>query len=277
MFNMIKKIQCLLLIAVLCLGAYIPTAFADKILFFSPTRVTLSDKDKVEVINISNLSDIARAYKISFQDLVMTKDGVTTPVENFEYSSKRMMRFVPREFVLQPGERQTVRIMARVKPDTPAGEYHTHVRFLEDVSQRNEINEPKEGEGASIAAPLAYEALIPAVLSHGDVTTTLGMKNVRTSKVAENGHVKIDLDITRSGNGQGLAFVDTDYVTPNGSVTPATPRRTIYIYRELDERSKDYDFALKENIPAGTKLKVTLYDSPSEDAQPVQDLVVDIP
>ena len=275
--NMIKQLQIFLLIAILALGAFVSTSYADKILFFSPTRVLLNDNDKVEVINISNLSEIARAYKISFQDLVMTEDGITTPVDSFEYSARRMMRFVPREFVLQPGDRQSVRIMSRIKSDTPDGEYHTHLRFLEDVTQRNQINEKKEGQGASIAAPLAYEALIPAVLSHGKIETTIGMKDARISRVADSGNLRIDLSVTREGNGQGVAFVNTDYVNADGSLTPATPRRTIYIYRELSERTKDYNFASLEAGGSAQKIKLTLYDSPSADARPVQEVVLDIP
>jgi len=149
---MIKQLQIFLLIAILALGAFVSTSYADKILFFSPTRVLLNDNDKVEVINISNLSEIARAYKISFQDLVMTEDGITTPVD-----------------------------------------------------------------------------------------------------------------------------VNTDYVNADGSLTPATPRRTIYIYRELSERTKDYNFASLEAGGSAQKIKLTLYDSPSADARPLQEVVLDIP
>jgi len=134
---MTKKLLHALAITVFCFGLMPVLAHADKVLFFTPTRVVLNDTDKVEVMNITNLSQITRAYKISFQDQVMTYEGYTTSVDNFEYSAKRMLRFVPREFTLEPGERQTVRIMTRIRPDTKEGEYHTHVRFLEDVSQRN--------------------------------------------------------------------------------------------------------------------------------------------
>ena len=68
----------------------------------------------------------------------MTEEGVTAPVESFDLSAKRMIRYVPRQFTLAPGERQTVRVMSRIGPQTEDGEYHTHLRFLEDVTQRKE-------------------------------------------------------------------------------------------------------------------------------------------
>ena len=113
---------------------------ADKVLFFTPTRVLLNDLDNVELINITNLSPLTRAYQVRAQDLIMTEEGVTAPVESFDLSAKRMIRYVPRQFTLAPGERQTVRVMSRIGPQTEDGEYHTHLRFLEDVTQRKELN-----------------------------------------------------------------------------------------------------------------------------------------
>ena len=245
---------------------------ADKVLFFTPTRITMDDSSKVKVMSITNLSNISRAYKISFQDQVMTPEGVTASVDNFEYSAKRMLRFVPRNFVLKPGERQTIRIMMRVRPNTTEGEYHTHIRFLEDVSKRHKINPKKPGESASIAAPIAYEALIPAIISHGNINTKINMKSAKLFKGSKKNNYKINLILSRQGNGQGTAYIDTNYVAPNGKETIVTPRRTVYIYRELSERKKDYNFTIPAGLPKGGSIKVSLYDNTENDAVPVKEL-----
>jgi len=248
----------------------VPSAFADKVLFFTPTRVNLNEQDKIEVMNITNLSKITRAYKISFQDLVMTPEGITAPVDNFEYSAKRMLRFVPREFTLKPGERQTVRIMARIGSNVAEGDYHTHVRFLEDVTKRDELNpiDPNSRQ-AAIAAPLAYEALIPATVTKGNINVALDMNNLRLQRNA-NGSLKAIMNITRSGNGQGIARIATTYTPPNGKEVSVTPRRTVYIYRELNQRTKDYDFSIPADLPQGGTLKFSLYDSDDAGAKPIK-------
>lgn len=271
-----KKIFYVLLIAIIGSSIFAGFSYADKVLFFTPTRVLLNDDKKVEVMNISNLSGIARAYKVTFQDQVMTAEGYTTPVDNFEFSAKRLLRFVPREFVLQPGDRQTIRIMSRLRPDTADGEYHTHIRFLEDVSRRNEINPERQQGEATIAAPLAYEALIPAVISHGSVKTTMDIKDAKISKAA-NGEYAISLMLTRQGNGQGVAHVVTQYVAPDGSVTTVTPRRTVYIYRETNARKKDYNFTLPADLPKGGKLQITLHDSKIKDAPTLKKITLALP
>lgn len=263
---------CVLMVTVL----YSAKTYASKVLFFTPTRVLLDDQKKVEVMNITNLSEITRAYKISFQDQVMTHEGYTTSVDNFEYSAKRMLRFVPRDFTLEPGERQTIRIMSRLRPDTAEGEYHTHVRFLEDVSQRDKLNPKPEGQ-ASISAPLAYEALIPAIISHGNVRNNIGLKDAEISKNTETGKYDVNLILTREGNGQGVAYVDTSYIAPNGEASTVTPRRTVYIYREITERKKDYDFTLPEGLAPGGTIKISISDDAKRGAGPVKEVTLPLP
>lgn len=254
--------------------ALIPQASAEKILFLSPTRVNLNEKDRVEVINVSNLSDVARAYKISAQDLIMTRDGVTTPVDSFDYSAKRMIRFVPREFILKPGDRQTIRIMSRVPRDAQDGDYHTHIRFLEDVTQRDKLN-PRQGEGARIEAPLAYEALIPAVVSKGTVEVTLDMPSLTIKKSGKK--YEALATVTRAGNGQGIGHIESVIVNADSTESEFTPRRTVYIYRETDERTKAIDFPETDIIKAGKTVKFKFYDSDAKDAAPIKEITKTLP
>ena len=274
---MTKKTKYIFALIAFVISLFPALSYAEKVLFFTPTRVLLNDNKNVEVMNITNLSDITRTYNISFQDQVMTYQGFTTPVDNFEHSAKRLLRFVPRDFTLAPGERQTIRIMSRLRPETQNGEYHTHIRFLEDVSKRHENNPPKPNQNATISAPLAYEALIPIILSHGDVSTSVGVKDVKISKNPDNGNYKIDLVLTREGNGQGIAYVDTHYIGPDGESKTVTPRRTVYLYREINERIKDYEFAVPQDLPKGGSLKVIVYDKNTPDATHVKELTLALP
>lgn len=260
-------------IAVVCL---IPAqAYADKILFFSPSRVILNDAAKVEVLNITNLSSAARAYTVSTEDLIMTPEGVTSPVENFDYSAKRMIRFVPRKFVLQPGERQAVRVMGRIKGDVGDGDYHTHLKFLEDASQRSTLNPSKDKQQATISAPLAYETMIPVIFSHGKTEAKLSIDKSAISSQVDK--VKIDLKIGRSGNGQGIGFVHTHYIDAKGSAEILTPRRTVNVYRELDQRNFSYDFKLAKKLDPAGKIRVYLHDTDDKDSKPIGFVELDIP
>ena len=167
--------------------------------------------------------------------------------------------------------------MSRISDDIEDGDYHTHIRFLEDVTQRDVINPLKEGSQASISAPLAYEALIPAIISHGAVSAKVDLKNATISKDPESGKIVIKTIVTREGNGQGTAYLDTEYVAPDGNSIVATPRRTVYLYREIGERVKDIDFSLAEDVVPGGSFRLTLYDSPTKDASPVKQVNLALP
>lgn len=267
------------LFSVLILTLFVTTSVqAEKVLFFSPTRVLLNDKDRVETISITNLSKYARSYNISVENLVMTEEGVTAQVEHFDYSAKRMLRFVPRKFDLQPNQRQTVRIMSRIPPDAGDGDYHAHLRFLENISRGAALNEKPQEGNSSMQAYLSYAAAIPVVISHGRVETGVGMKDVRVETGEKRNDITVKMRVTRDGNGQGVAYFDTNYVAPSGTESTATVRRTAYIYRELNERDYSYNFSLPDNIPPkGGSLKISIFDSNKENAEPVDQITVPIP
>ena len=258
------------------LSSFWGLAMAERLIFI-PTRVLLSHNNNVEQVYFTNQSSISRSYIVTTQDIVMTERGITAPVENFAFSSKRFIDHFPHQFTLAPGERQTVRVMSRIGPQTEDGEYHTHLRFLEDVTQRKELNKDKPGQAATIAAPLAYEALIPVILSHGNVSTQVNMTNPRIVKTNVPNEYRIDVTMTRQGNGQGTAYVDTTYTDPSGNPIVATPRRTVYIYREIDQRNKDIVFQLPPGTPTGGNVTLSLFDSPDDGAPLINQLTIPLP
>lgn len=252
---------------------------AETALFLSPTRIQLDDETKVGVINVTNMSDKVKAYSISIENLIMTAEGVTTQVDNFEFSAKRMVRFVPREFTLEPGERQSIRIMARVKPGTPDGDYHSHIHFLEDVAKSNELNKDRDGNTAKgkIEVQFAYSALVPVVVTHGKVSSTVGMKDPKIAwKDKATKLLSLAMQLTRSGNAQGTAYIDTIHVAADGTRTPLTARKTIQIYRELDERALKYDVTLPEGISGGS-IELSLYAGAEDKKNPLAQETLSIP
>lgn len=250
-------------------------AQASKFLFFSPNRVEISDADKVEVVNITNLSEEERSYTISTEDLIMTPEGVTAPVENFDYSAKRMIRFVPRQFTLKPGERQAIRVMGRIKGDVPDGDYHTHMKFLEDISKRKNPNQNEGSQAATISAPMSFETMIPVIYSHGKVDAKISFDEAKISKSAKK--IKIHVKLGRSGNGQGVGYLHTLLVDDNGNSHVLTPRRTVNIYRELNQRDLTYDFMWPEGLAKSGKISLKLRNTKDNDANPIATIDLDIP
>lgn len=257
------------------------SSYAQTALFFAPTRLTLSDENPVQEIRVTNMSDIARSYNISLEDLLMSKDGNIQRVDNFEFSAKRMLRFVPRKFDLQPGERQIIRVMARYPKDTPDGDYHSHLEFLEDVSRRVEINKVDENDRqarARMQAHISYTTAIPIVLSKGKVGGALDMSEIRLEKNHEDKPM-LSFSLLRSGNGQGNALIEVDLLSDDGVIKKASSRRFVPVYREIERR--DHSFLLEmlqpDDLVSGRRLNVRLYDQRVSEKEHIKNYSVSIP
>ncbi len=252
---------------------------AETVLFFSPTRIDVTDQKPVQEIRVTNMSSIARSYSLSIENLVMTEAGSTMRVDNFDYSAKRMLRFVPRKFDLKPGAKQIVRIMARFPQDTADGEYHAHIEFLEDVSRRTELNKDATPDNrARLKAQMSYAMAIPVIISKGEIKTEVSMGNLALGK-NKDGRPEISLDLARRGNGQGNIFVEADYIAQDGSETKAAVRRTIYVYRELDLRHHRIILELLDHkdLKSGGSVRVKLYNRDISEQDPIDTVLIAVP
>ncbi len=258
------------------------TAKAGSVLFVSPTRVVLDKKNRVAVVNISNQSDIHRTYNIKIEDLMMTEAGVTKPMKKgFDYSLKKYLRYTPRRASLAPGERQALRIMIRPGADLKDGAYHSHLRFVEDIKaktpeEKKVGGKEEKSKGANIDIRMSYSAAIPVVYSHGNVNVEFGMKNAKLIKDKE-GKLKIKLDVTRSGNGQGRTYTKVFYKAAGSSKEVALSEFTTQtLYREVDLVHREYDLKTPEGVsikPQGTII-VRMYDKNNNEAKVLKEIKI---
>ena len=260
----------LTLFSILCL-LWVPTAaMAGEILFITPTRINLSDEKRVQEIRITNLSKLGLSYTLTPTDLIMDDKGLTQVVDTFDYSAKRMFRFVPRTFDLQPQETQIVRIMARFPANIEDGDYHSHIEFRENISKRPELNSPDGDSISAMQAHLSYAAGVPVTVTKGEVSVEVGARDARLI-TKENGKQFISLILERSGNGQGQANIDTLYQAPDGTTTfNAASRHKVQIYRERDWRPFEYLITPPEgqNLEPGGTLKISVRNPRKSDEEP---------
>ncbi|MGN7439432.1 MAG: hypothetical protein ACTHOO_12405 [Alcanivorax sp.] len=271
------KIRNLLLCVLFAMVFNISAVKAEAVLFFSPTRVEIEGGKPVQEIRVTNMSDIARSYNLSLQNLVMNEDGVTVPVDTFDFSAKRMLRFVPRQFDIQPGKKQVIRIMARFPEGTEAGEYHAHLEFLENITRRIELNKDASPENQARArAQVAYAAAIPVIIGNGDIKTDVSMDQVKIVPHAQTQKRALSLDLHRSGNGQGNIFLEADYIGPDGQVKKAAVRRSVYVYRELSVRHHTFLLELLDeaDVQKGGQIKVKLYNRDVSESDPIDEAIL---
>ncbi len=243
-------------------------------LFFAPKRISLSDDVPVSEIRVTNQANIAKSYAVSLEDVVMTEEGVTARVGEFEYSARRMVRFVPRQFELQPGGKQIIRLMARIPADKPDGQYHCHLKFLENIGRRAALNPSDDEEARARAlAQVSFSTAIPISIVKGALNTEIDMSEVKITN-DEKGQPLLSMILNRSGNGQGNIVLDIEYQAPDGTVTKIGPRRTVYVYREINRRRYSIPLTLsgEASLQKGGAVKIALFNKDKSQEEPVKEL-----
>ena len=262
---------CVLLIA----SIFANDAYAqrkDSVLFVAPTRLEMGPKDRIKTVVVTNKSERARRYDINIIEQEMNEQGLTETVEQFKYSAKSMLRFVPKRFTLEPNERQVVRVMVRRKANIEDGDYHSHMLFREvpvRPEKKKELIDTTKQQ-ASFSIPALYGLAIPVVVQQGNIESDV---KITDAKLINNESLAISFD--RSGNAEGTGRITVEY----GGKSIAQ-RQWIRIYRERDTITRLVKLDVPEGVTlSGGEIKIDLLDGVSdsfEEASTLQTFTVPV-
>lgn len=232
------------------------SAFAQStILFVSPSRVQIASDENIASINVANQSEEERRYDLTVVDQVMNEDGLTSRKETFDYSAKRMLRFVPKRFTLKPGERQIVRVMARRPQDLPDGDYHSHLLFREvPLGQKSkaDIEAERSEQKVQFEIRALYGIAVPVIVQKGAISSDIDLGNAYYVPASDGAPAHLAVELERSGNAEGAGRLYVEYVPgEGGEPVEVTPSLWIPIYREVDTLTKRIPLA---NLPEGVNL-----------------------
>ncbi|MFZ2586919.1 MAG: hypothetical protein WAZ18_02165 [Alphaproteobacteria bacterium] len=227
---MFRNLAAMFVCATSLLG--VPTHAVDALLFVSPLRVEIPSGQDTSVITVTNKSDTVKHYVVQLTDQTMNSQGVTETAEDFAYSSKRMLRFMPRRITLEPGQRQAVRIMARRPAGLAEGDYHTHLLFEEQLAQNivSTTQTSATTKGVEFKIGALFGVAIPVVVQHGVVSSSLAMGIASFTSPTDASPRAVLVPFTRTGNAEATAMLTV--TTPEGT-NLISPRR-VRVYREAD-------------------------------------------
>lgn len=238
------------------------------VLFVAPHRLIVKPDETVGVLNVSNKSDKPRRYDLTIVDQVMDTTGVTQRKDTFEYSAKRMAKFVPKRFTLEPGGRQTVRVMITRPADLKDGDYHSHLLFREvplSTKDKKQLEAERKdaGQGVSFEIRTLYGIGVPMIVQHGKVEEDieLGEAKVRTGE----GGKTLEIAFRRLGNSEAAGKLSVDYVGAGKEPVAVIDPQWVRIYREVDAITKTFSLNLPEDA-AGGKLVITLVKDETDPA-----------
>lgn len=226
-----------------------PLAHADSLLAIAPLRLILSDAKTSDLLTLTNRSEKTRTYKVVLTDQVMNEKGVIVQADSFPYSAKRMLRFMPRQVTLEPGQRQNIRVMAVTPEGLADGDYHTHMIFEEQKPEmETEVSQTTE---LKVAMESVYSVGVPVIVQHGKLSSALKLKNATASEV--NGQTVVNIALERTGNAEASGLIR---VIDKASQANLASPRMMHAYHEVDNLT--VTMQLNAAVAAGKPITVQL-------------------
>ncbi|WP_069132824.1 fimbrial biogenesis chaperone [Rhodohalobacter halophilus] len=229
----------------------------------SPTAVFLDKNSKVGSFYVSNPSNSAVEVRLGFEFAYPATDEDGRVFLNYEdeeaeekFSLVPHLRAFPTTFVLQPGERQTVRLVGRIPQSSDPGMYWTRMRVSSN-QLTPPIGEVAEGQ---VAAQVSFQIdQVTAVLvQHGDARTGLDIHSSQAS--VEDGRLVILTNVERTGNSPFIGSVETRVLNSSGEQIDSR-RSSTSVYFQNNQRV-EFDVS---NWPAGEYTVETTFESQRND------------
>ncbi|MET0371333.1 MAG: hypothetical protein ABW039_08145 [Sphingobium sp.] len=171
----------------------------------SPTRLVMDARRGGQVM-LYNSSTAPVSYRVESLDLSIDETGAHSPVADGAipaWSALPHIRYAPRQVTLQPGQRQAIKVIARVPADVAAGEYRSHLRFssIPTVAPVEEAAEEKPGQDrmVSVTVGMDFRVTIPLLLRVGETTGGARIERSQVVSSAENRRA-VNVTVARTGN-----------------------------------------------------------------------------
>ncbi|MFQ3250071.1 MAG: fimbrial chaperone protein [Glaciecola sp.] len=211
-------------------------AYAD--LLISPTRIAFGERDRVKEVQLINTSNKRRTYRVEFVEQKAVTEGGYIKLTESEASTFNIaspfIRFSPRQVSLEPGQRQTIKLLARRKSGMNAPEYRSHLKFtvLPEVDEK--ANEVQEGMSLKLDVFLSYT--IPIFLRNSQQEPNIAISNLER-RTHNNGKLMLDLRVLKTNQqsvaGRLVAYQKND----SGEEIEVGVVNGVNIFHELKERN----------------------------------------
>jgi len=229
----------------------------------SPTAVFLDKNSKVGSFYVSNPSNSAVEVRLGFEFAYPATDEDGRVFLNYEdeeaeerFSLVPHLRAFPTTFVLQPNERQTIRLVGRIPQNSDPGMYWTRMRVSSN-QLTPPIGDVAEGQ-VSAQVSFQIDQVTAVLVQHGDAETGLEIHNTQAS--VENDRLTLLSDVERMGNSPFIGSVQTRIFDSNGQEVDSRRSSTSVYFR--NNQRVEFDTS---NWPAGQYTAETTFESQRND------------
>ena len=244
--------------------------FAASQLMVTPTRIVFSEKIRSASVTIFNNGDAPGTYRISLVNKRMKENGEFENVKEAaqgELFSDKMIRFSPRQVVLEPGKSQIIRLGLRKPSGLVDGEYRSHMLFraipLEAGKSVEQSMRPSSGVSVSLTAIVGIS--IPVIIRHGKTDAEVSIVSAKlVPRQAKEDRPHIVMELERSGNRSVYGGFLAEFIASDGDRKIVAQVDGVAVYTPGTKRS----IKLPVIIPPGVELRngniQVLYRSPMD-------------
>ena len=188
----------------------------------APTALFVDSKRRFETLLFSNRTDAPQEVRLSWEFGYPVSDekgnvtmayGDTIPGQ--EYSAADWMRGFPKNFILEPGGRQTVRVTMKAPRNTSPGTYWTRLKTLSSPLSPA-IGVPTQPNGISAQITLQFNQVTSVFYKTGDLTCGIDIDEVSAN--VEDDVVSVLAKFSKSGNSPFLGKIQVKVTDVLGDV-----------------------------------------------------------
>lgn len=257
-------------------------AVAD--LMLHPTRVVFEKNQRAAQLDLINKGAEAATYRLSVVNRRMSESGefstVDAPAPGEQFVGD-MLRYSPRQIVLEPGAAQTVRLMLRKPAGLAPGEYRSHLMFerLPDVGAPapEPQNKPPE-DGLEIKLKALISVSIPVIVRHGETAASVSISNLELHRATPGRPAVLSFAIQRSGNRSVYGDLVVGF-TPNGGTDQQVGgARGVAVYTPNPLRRGRLELTAPQGaaLPRGT-LRLVYRERPEDGGRTLAEAVLKLP
>lgn len=202
----------------------------------SPTSLYFDNQQRFTSLTISNSGDNAQEISISPEfGYFVSRNGGLTVVNDSTLAKKKSIsdwiKIFPKNFTIEPQQRQTVRFVVRPPSNLQEGGYWTRVRI-----QSNPVSPPiQEVEDGEIGAQV--NVVVNQVIGAHYYTQNAqtGVEIASVDFIQENNTGYITVSMKKTGNAPFIGSISLQ-VTDNSDETVFTTRTTSSVYTTITRR-----------------------------------------
>lgn len=171
-------------------------------LLVTPTRVMLEGSVRNAAMTLRNTGAQAALYRISLEHARMDSEGRISRVEEpgpEDHDAAELLRFSPRQVLLQAGETQVIRIMVRKPADLPAGEYRSQMVVRAVPSDERPAPSAAEPGRFSVELTPVYGVAIPVIVRHGETSATVSIASATLIPGQDGKPPAVRVELVREG------------------------------------------------------------------------------